>query len=107
MTVKCRPLHEVASGIKCPHCKKIILESSTDISSSNYIVCSYCHSSLKKSALIYAALKDLYLIKGEPITSREARHWIGDVGISRHSIYTILKKNFKSKGDKFYIHYFL
>ncbi|GEP84464.1 Nuclease-related domain [Staphylococcus piscifermentans] len=107
MTVKRRPLHEVASGIKCPHCKKIILECGTDISSSNYIVCSYCHSSLKKSALIYAALKDLYLIKGEPITSREARHWIGDVGISRHSIYTILKKNFKSKGDKFYIHYFL
>ncbi|WP_323703731.1 nuclease-related domain-containing protein [Mammaliicoccus sp. Dog046] len=83
----------VKPGIRCTHCLNII-EYELEYKKKE-VTCHFCKEKSNRKALILNTLNELFLIKGEPFTMREARIWCN--GIHRNSLAAIIKGNFKAK----------
>ncbi|EKU50068.1 nuclease-related domain-containing protein [Staphylococcus massiliensis] len=81
----------VKPGIKCPGCKKVghIYVGRRK----KYVDCTFCHSRLRRADLYLYNINELYYLKGEPFTAKEAQSWLGEGDDT--TIRVLLKKNYK------------
>lgn len=88
-------LKEIAAGVKCIHCGTL-LSPSQFFNVRKFVKCKRCGHILNRQEMLIRALYELYILKGEAFTLKEATIW---TGVSRSSIKRILYTKFERIGS--------
>ncbi|WP_323702904.1 nuclease-related domain-containing protein [Mammaliicoccus sp. Dog046] len=86
---------QVNTGIKCIKCKKLI-EPNMFFDQKKYVKCNKCGDKIGRNHLIIQALKELYILKGKPISVKDSVEW---TGISKAALKRILYSHFSRVGQ--------
>lgn len=87
------PFSDINRGMKCPEC--LALQPVT-YEKKKYHQCSHCGASYSFHSLLTHNLQELFYLKGEAFTLKEALEWCGNP--PRTSVHRILKKYFVKQG---------
>ncbi len=87
------PFEQIKPGLRCPHCRKIN-QIQLD-KRMRFGHCMYCSRQIQRQLLYLENLKELYVLKNEPFTLKEAKLWCGG---DAHAIRRVCKRHFKKKG---------
>ncbi|TDL98248.1 NERD domain-containing protein [Macrococcus brunensis] len=87
------PFSEVQPGVRCPECRRLVR---IDFNGKIYHECEKCRESVKVTEMLRASLDELYYVKGEPFTYREAMEWCGHP--SRSTLQRLLNQHFIKSG---------
>ncbi|WP_237727764.1 nuclease-related domain-containing protein [Mammaliicoccus vitulinus] len=81
------PFAKITPGLRCPHCRKV---GHINIDERmRHGQCMYCSTTTTRQSLYLENLKELYVLKNEPFTLKEAEAWCGG---NRYAINTLKKK---------------
>ena len=87
------PFTEVQPGVRCPECRKL---GQIIYKGKIHHECAQCHKVIKITEMLRASLNELFYLKGEPFTYREALEWCGHP--SRSTLQRLLNQHFTKVG---------